>query len=139
MSEELERLARRALACVAWRWVDGMAAVGPWRVLTVAEDGYPMSMFATAHHHPRGWWGLAGQPGAAREVVPDLADAATLGCLVRTAVGLLDAIDAAGGSTSTRRASLAAAVADYITGASDSITLASAIVAAIEAASEVAP
>jgi hypothetical protein len=71
--------------------------------------------------------------------VPDLADAATLGCLIKTAVGLLDAIDEAGGSTITRRASLAAAVADYITGASDSNTLAAAIVASLEAASEVAP
>ena len=76
MSDKMQALGRR-WAALGLEWLPGMLACGPWRVLTVATDGYPMSMFATAHHRPRGWWGLAGQPGAAREVIPDFSDRLT--------------------------------------------------------------
>ena len=94
MSDMIE-LARRAVKCKAWRWMPGTQAAGPWRILTVGDDGYPLSCFATAHHSPRGWWGLAGQPGAARELLPDFSDPATLGCLlalVREAWGARNAV-----------------------------------------------
>ena len=135
MSEELERLARRAMACRAFGWRPGMRV---W----CGEHLSPLRFVGPrVGHQPVARVDGPSPPGMVTRYVyvPDLADAATLGCLVKTAVGLLDAIDAAGGSTSTRRASLAAAVADYITGTSDGVTLAAAIVAALEAASEVAP
>lgn len=72
MTPDQTDLARRAIACRRWRWLPGMLwSIGPaprWvrastgRVQGSHEDGGPVS--------------------APRSCVPDLADPATLGCLL---------------------------------------------------------
>lgn len=62
MNEEMLDLARRAVACPRWRWMDGMVCVR-------AEDGRRWRPWT-----PRVW--------DAGTYLPDLTDAATLGCLL---------------------------------------------------------
>lgn len=86
MTDELTALGRRAVACKAWRWMPGMVTMHGERVVAVQEDA--------------GWLQLAvcrEPPHPARVMLnswetclPDLSDAATLGCLlalVREACG----------------------------------------------------
>jgi hypothetical protein len=66
--EEATALARRAIACPRWRWMPGMR----W----IVERAGPLEdLFGRVPDDTRGW---APQPRA----VPDLADPATLGCLL---------------------------------------------------------
>lgn len=72
-----------------WRWMDGMLAVWPvdgscWRVVEVAEDMMPVRVIAVDDYALNAW-GLAGQPGAAGRLAPDLTDPATVGCLLALA------------------------------------------------------
>jgi len=85
-----EDLARRAVACKHWRWAPGMrsksAAGGAVRWLTgVSERGYGLVAHTREYMHgPCKVAGLLPGPND----LPDLADVATLGCLlglVRTA------------------------------------------------------
>lgn len=72
MNDQMQDLARRAVACKHWRWMPGMLWIIPaqpgWvgdnkgRVLAACEDGGPVS-----------------EPAL---VIPDLTDPATLGCLL---------------------------------------------------------
>ena len=77
MSNEL---AKRAVACKHWRWMRGMSAIceNGWRVLRGTDTW--------------GWDDHGNWPGGPpyrdlaatlnREILPDLTDAATLGCLL---------------------------------------------------------
>jgi hypothetical protein len=74
MTPELYALARRAVACKGWKWLPGMLVVGSLR-----HGAWPFRVVHTSIN-------LIGDPGA----LPDLTDAATLGCLlalVREACG----------------------------------------------------
>ena len=77
-------LARRAVACKGWRWAPGMrsksAAGGAVRWLTgVNERGY--GLVAHTREYMHGPCKVAGLlPGP--DDLPDLADVATLGCLL---------------------------------------------------------
>lgn len=70
--ENLEQLARRAVACKRWRWMPGMLTENGVRVTSVDDDGYTC--------------GYAVECGylciVERGTFPDLSDPATLGCLL---------------------------------------------------------
>lgn len=67
MTPEQTDLARRAVACAAWRWEDGM--LDTWGQRGQGARGV--------------WEGLPDVPLAARpECLPDITDPATLGCLL---------------------------------------------------------
>lgn len=80
MSEEL---ARRAVACDGWRWMLGMLTTGGERVVDIEKvgsderDGIPwaIDLYYTGPHE------LFDNPRHA-PWVPDLTDAATIGCLL---------------------------------------------------------
>ena len=81
MSDDLIALARRAVACKGFRWLPGMLTDKGLRVVTVNEEHRYL------HVHPGSL--LLPTQGYA---LPDLADAATIGCLlalVREAHGSL--------------------------------------------------
>ena len=85
MKPELEALARRAVACSRWRWMPGMliADNGAGIRFLWEDDRYLHGMAAEVG-------GLWMRMGKDRERLPDLTDAATLGCLlalVREAYG----------------------------------------------------
>jgi len=72
----LEDLGRRAVACKHWRWLDGMQTTCFLRVIE-GSDG-----FVIGHRHgvtrDRGGW----YDGDADGLLPDLSDAATIGCML---------------------------------------------------------
>lgn len=80
-------LARRAVACPRWRWMPGMLAVTAW--LDYSDDADPSALIAArvvdvsggaiACFVPRQAMPLV---TAAERVIPDLADPATMGCLL---------------------------------------------------------
>ena len=85
MTSEIEALARRAVACPAWRWIPGVAAVMP--------DGNRARLLMEGK-----WWcpPLSAHEAFVdeAETLPDLTDPATLGCLlalVREAWGVPNA------------------------------------------------
>ena len=65
-------LARRAVACRGWRWMPGMLLAHGERVYS---------------HHPE--WSPVGETVRAAERLPDLDDAATLGCVLAMVRGAL--------------------------------------------------
>ena len=76
MTPDLDALGRRAVACRAWKWAPGMRGVLPdtpkWcgRVMSVGGAGKP-------------WWSVSELRGPwPKDALPDLSDAATLGCLL---------------------------------------------------------
>lgn len=76
MSPELEALGRRAVAAPGWRWLPGMRATrGPdgWRLRGVG-DGLAWDP------EPEGWGYRS--PEWPAGALPDLSDAATVGCLL---------------------------------------------------------
>lgn len=64
-----EELGRRAVACQHWRWMPGM------QPLTLDEEGDWMPC-------ERVWRTQGGKPSPPQGAIPDLTDAATLGCLL---------------------------------------------------------
>lgn len=70
MTPEMEALGRRVVACKAWRWMPGMLA-GGFRVCRVDAHGYRY-----------GWSDSSYAYRISEDVVPDLTDPATLGCLL---------------------------------------------------------
>jgi hypothetical protein len=70
-NEEMLQLARRAVACKGWRWMPGMRTDDGFRVCRVDSDGYKF-----------GWSDSNYAYAIARDVLPDLTDPATLGCLL---------------------------------------------------------
>ncbi len=75
--EALEALARRAVACRGWRWMQGMliADNGAGVRFLWEDDRYLHGMAAEAS-------GLWMRMNKDRERLPDLTDPATLGCLL---------------------------------------------------------
>ena len=70
MSNNLEELSRRAVACKHFRWIPGMLALGHSKARVIeVEDGEPY-FYADGYRYP-----LVND-------LPDLADPATLGCLL---------------------------------------------------------
>lgn len=74
MTEEQIALARRAVACKGWRWMPGMLDENRNRVLSVAYTSPHYASVSCAggpvwHHYPL-------------NLLPDLTDFATLGCLL---------------------------------------------------------
>ena len=78
MTPALGALGLRAVACKAWEWRAGMAVVdGNGWVWRLGEDGF--------WRHARGLYnGREYEPNLdpPRDAIPDLSDAATLGCLL---------------------------------------------------------
>ena len=88
MTEEQIALAKRAVACKGWRWMEGMAVVdgdGYTNRVTRVEpcdvygDGAEVVPFEMVHRLVGdGWCGQWREYG----ILPDLIDPATLGCLL---------------------------------------------------------
>ena len=70
--EEIEQLARRAVACKRWRWMPGMLTEKGLRVIQRDRDGY------VVWYYQDKWYIAELVPGTR----PDLTDPATLGCLL---------------------------------------------------------
>ena len=70
--ENLEELARRAVACKRWRWMPGMLSAKGLRVHRRDDDGYVVGYYANHEYIAEC------VPGT----LPDLSDPATLGCLL---------------------------------------------------------
>lgn len=78
-------LAARAVACKAWRWMPGMLAVcvhDPWRVLRYdgSRVGWRSRVLSVHPRYVRLEHGTTDV--SASDWLPDLADPATLGCLL---------------------------------------------------------
>jgi hypothetical protein len=92
MTEEQIALSRRAVACKGWKWMAGMRTtegyrvLAPWRdTLTVAKG----TLVYTLTEREGGWlwhWYDPAVDGSEEDesgaLLPDLLDAATLGCLL---------------------------------------------------------
>ena len=76
MSNELEALARRAVACKRWRWVPGMRTSEGLRVIRGSTESRCMAY----DENPENWQVADNyfQDGK----LPDLSDPATMGCLL---------------------------------------------------------
>ena len=68
MTSESMDLARRAVACKGWRWVEGMAVAKDGRRIRVCVDSLGKTYFPGRHRF--------------EDLTPDLTDPATLGCLL---------------------------------------------------------
>lgn len=76
MTEEQIALARRAVACKGWRWMLGMLASDGGRVRTISTSRIEWDYFDAFGS------GHASTRVESVSVLPDLTDAATLGCLL---------------------------------------------------------
>ena len=76
--EALEALARRAVACRGWRWIPGMLTLSDERMLDDGWPEYDVLEYGSSGVAECVKWNLKPPPGA----LPDLTDAATLGCLL---------------------------------------------------------
>ena len=74
--EQIEELARRAVACKRWRWMPGMRTTEGWRVIRNRTESSCMAY----DENPENWQVADNyfQDGK----IPDLRDPATLGCLL---------------------------------------------------------
>ena len=70
--EQIEELARRAVACKRWRWMPGMLSGRDLRVSRCDDDGYVVGYYENLSYIAEC------VPGT----LPDLTDPATLGCLL---------------------------------------------------------
>ncbi len=77
MTEEQIELGRRAVACKGWRWMPGMRTLNAMRVVH-APDLWPDRPCALRE----GCWIDTAPPRPLNDDLPDLSDAATLGCLL---------------------------------------------------------
>ena len=86
MTPELEALARRAVACPGWRWMPGMLAHHPnWRAGRVSHVGLTAVRVACRYPSPVGGTEWAVPPLPITDLLPDLNDPATLGCVLALA------------------------------------------------------
>lgn len=76
--EALEALARRAVACRGWRWIPGMLTLSDERMLDDGWPEYDVREYGSSGVAECVKWNLKPKKGA----LPDLTDAATLGCLL---------------------------------------------------------
>lgn len=72
MTRDQIALASRAVACRAWRWIPGMLTTDGFRICRVDADGYKFG-YLTKYSYA---YTVDG------DVLPDLEDPATLGCLL---------------------------------------------------------
>jgi len=70
--ENLEELARRAIACKRWRWMPGMLSEKGLRVTRRDSDGYVVGYYENLSYIAE----------CVSGTLPDLSDPATLGCLL---------------------------------------------------------
>ena len=70
--EQIEELARRAVACKRWRWMPGMLSGRDLRVSRCDDDGYVVGYYENLSYIAECVSGST----------PDLSDPATLGCLL---------------------------------------------------------
>ena len=70
--EQIEELARRAVACKRWRWMPGMLSNKGLRIVRRDYDGYVVGYYENLSYIAEC------VPGT----LPDLSDPATLGCLL---------------------------------------------------------
>jgi hypothetical protein len=122
--KEASALARRAIACPRWRWMPGMVTTYGQRIARVDADGYTVAYQRGGHLQM-----------VEADALPDLADPATLGCLlalVRDAWGddTISMAWAAGGWYVVQRVLRAMEALRWI----DTATEAEALVTALEAA-----
>ena len=78
MTPALEALARRAVACRGWRWMPGMLTLSGERMLDDGWPEYDVLEYGSSGVAECVKWNLKPKKGA----LPDLTDAATLGCLL---------------------------------------------------------
>jgi hypothetical protein len=71
MNEEQIALARRAVACNGWRWIEGMLTLDSDRIIRVDDDGYKFA-----------WRKYNFGYSPPTDALPDFQDPATLGCLL---------------------------------------------------------
>ncbi len=135
MSGDLEALARRAVACPAWRWMERMVALPgagglhPGLGRVVVDDvagGVPQRWHHERALHFSVWRCWAVDFPAA---LPDLADPATLGCLLAL---VREAWGDSGATTYNEKGRWGCSMGDGCTGLFP--TEAAALVAALEAA-----
>jgi len=70
--EEIEELARRAVACKRWRWMPGLLSAKGLRVHRRDHDGYVVGYYANHEYIAE----------CVPSTLPDLWDPATFGCLL---------------------------------------------------------
>ena len=82
----MNELAQRAVACKGWRWMPGMLAIHPnFRDVRVSHVGRTGMRGACRYASPMGGvsWAVVALPlPTSSDVLPDLTDPATLGCLL---------------------------------------------------------
>jgi len=82
----MNELAQRAVACPGWRWMPGMLAIHPnFRDVRVSHVGRTGMRGACRYASPMGGvsWAVVALPlPTSSDVLPDLTDPATLGCLL---------------------------------------------------------
>jgi hypothetical protein len=83
MTDELMELGRRAVACKGWRWMPGMLTMHGERLVSVQEDAGWLQLAVCADEPNRGRLVF----NRCETCVPDLSDAATVGCLLRLVRG----------------------------------------------------
>ena len=74
--EQIEQLARRAVACKRWRWMPGMRTSEGWRVIRGSTE----SGCWAYDENPENW--QVADNRLEDGTLPDLTDAATMGCLL---------------------------------------------------------
>ena len=77
MTEDLIKLGQRAVACRGWKWMPGMRTLDAMRVIH-DPDRWPDRPCAIRE----GTWIDTALPRPLADDLPDLADAATIGCLL---------------------------------------------------------
>lgn len=83
--DDLEALARRAVACKGWRWVRGMRERGHHHLIVSVTGHYVVEVWqpglsGASPFHVETW--MLPPHNHGRERLPDFTDPATLGCLL---------------------------------------------------------
>lgn len=128
-------LGRRAVACRAWRWLPGMLTVGDLRVDGPNEEGRPCRF--DTYFDTMGALARTETCGLRGYDVPDLADPATLGAVEHGILAPLGWVHLARSESHGGGHRLVGPMADGRVGGTRWLPLATALVAALEAAPDV--